>query len=117
LSDITVVGSVAADFTGSFIGDDGKRDQATLEVVDNNLTDGGLAVDFDVAVTTEGRGESGIEVVNENCAELLIKVSESDVNAMKTGENQDMDLVIRIGAKDLNIPPILERLCVKESNI
>lgn len=117
LSSVTVDGSMAAGYTVNFVNNDGKRSQPLLLVVESDLKIGASDVTLTVIATTEGKGANGITVVDENCTELKINVSEDELASMKTGDNLDMDLTVRIGPKDLNIPPILGRLCVKESSL
>ena len=114
---MTVTGSFAADFVTAFIGADGKRKQPVIEIVENTLKFGATDVIVTVTETQIGRGKSGITAVNENCTELKVNVNEQDLAIMKVGDDIDMDLTIRIGEKDLNIPPIIGKLCVKDSII
>jgi len=114
LSDVTVSGSFAAGHTLTFAGNDGLRDQPLPTVVDNTLKTGAADVTITPSATQEGRGLSGIEVTDDKCTQLTVKVSEGDVELMNVGIDQDMELFVRVGAKDLNIPTLERRLTVEK---
>jgi hypothetical protein len=74
------------------------------------------AVDVEATVTTstEGVAAKGITVVNENIGRIQISLSEAETAELKEGI-QDLDLIIKVGASDLNIPPQLKALDVREA--
>lgn len=113
-SALTVAGAFPT-FTVSFVGDDGKREQPLLEIVESTLQLAGVDVEAEVTKTTTGAGKSGVEVLNEAAAALRVFLNEADTAQLKAGLSQSFELKIRLGAQDLNIPPILNQLDVLDS--
>jgi len=106
LGDVTVSGSVGAGFSISFAGGAGGRRQPLLTVVSNTLVATATPVVVTVVTATSGIPESGISVINATQGAVKVILSEDDTVLLKVGVKLDMDLSVRIGPKDLNIPTI-----------
>lgn len=66
LSGVTVTGSIAAGFTVTFAGDDGKQAQPLLLVVDNTLVNGVTACVITITTTTAGVPQGISDVIAES---------------------------------------------------
>lgn len=106
LGDVTVSGSFGAGFVVTFAGGAGGRQWGLITVVSNTLTVSSVAVVGTVVTTVAGVPESGVDVVNASQGALKVELSEDDTTLLKVGTKLDMDLTVRIGPKDLNIPTI-----------
>ena len=73
------------------------------------------AVNPTITVLTEGVAESGIDVVDEKCGLLKVYLSEAQTPFIAKGKNQDLDVCVRVGARDLNIPILRKVLNVEAS--
>ena len=110
---VTVSGDFTTGLVVTFTGGSGKRNQPTISVTDNTLANGVNSSAASVVVNTEGSPESGIEFIDVKCGVLKVFLSEEDTSLMAKGKNQDIDIIVRVGAKDLNIPPLSKVLEVK----
>ncbi len=113
LSSVTVAGDFTSGFTVTFATDDGDRAQPLISVTDNTLLIVAAAVVTTVTETTPGVSESGVDVVDQNCTRLNVKVGEDKTALLKAGVGQTVVVDVRIGSQDLNIPPIENVLDVK----
>lgn len=109
LSGVVVTTPGASKFDISFEGDDGKRQQALIEVIDSTLSLTGNDIVATVVETTEGEEISGIEVVQESCGHIMPLLSQDDVNILDEGNDQDIDLYVRIGTEDVDLDPMFLR--------
>jgi len=115
-SGVTVLGDFGAGQSViTYGGGSGARDQATIEIVENTLVLGVNAVTGTVSVTTEGSPEYGIDVVDEKCGVLKVFLSETQTPLLAKGKNQDLDVCVRVGSRDLNIPILRKVLNVEAS--
>lgn len=118
VSGITVTGSpTSGPMVVTFAGGSGGRDQPLLVVTDNNLLNGAAAVALTPSVTTEGVAQEGIDVLEEKCGSLQVYGSEDISDALKKGTDLDAELIAKIGASDLNIPPLERFFSVEESSL
>ena len=106
-SAVVVAGVIdqATGLTLTYGGNDGGRNQPEPLIDSSTLSDGSTVVPV-VAETTTGVAESGIDVVEEKRGEIKIKGSEVESALLKADSNQTAVFIVRIGAKDLNIPPV-----------
>lgn len=116
LSDVVVAGSVGGPFTVTYSGNDGKRAQDLLELTNNNLLAGTASVTATIVSVVGGQGESGIEILSLAGGQLKLKLNESDTAELKKGL-MPLELIVRIGQEDLNIPALEKILDVRESPI
>lgn len=112
---VTVAGDFTTGHTITFEGGSGKRDQSTIEIVDNNLVTGVNSVTIGVTVNTEGTPMKGVDVTDAKCGVLKVYLSEEDTVLMAKGKSQDIDVCVRVGSRDLNIPPLRKVLTVEAS--
>lgn len=105
-SSVVVAGVVdqATGLTLTYSGGDGGRNQAEPLIDSNTLSDGSPVVPV-VTETVTGVAENGIDVVSEPRGELKIKGSEAQSILLKADEDQTAVFIVRVGEKDLNIPP------------
>ena len=105
-SSVVVTGVVdqATGLTLTYSGNDGGRNQAEPLIDTSTLSDGSPVVPV-VTETVVGVAENGIDVVSEARGELKIKGSEAQSILLKADDDQTAVFIVRIGAKDLNIPP------------
>jgi len=114
LRDVTVGGNFNG-FIFNFVGADGARVQPAITVANSSLVNGSTALTPSVSYDVVGVPQSGIDVVNISQGALNVYLSEGDTLALTVGTNQDMDLLVRIGSKDLNIPLIKGMINVTEN--
>jgi len=105
LSGVVVADTGLNSYDVSFEGNDGKREQALLIVVDSDLADGGSPITAEVTETTKGEEVSGIEVVEAVCGHLKVTLSTTDVSQLRVANDQSIDLYVRLGTEDLDIDP------------
>lgn len=108
-SAVSVAGVIdqATGLTITYAGDDGGRNQPEPLISDSTLSDGSPVVPV-VVETTPGVAENGIDVVSAQRGELKIKGNELQAGLLKEDDDQTTVFVVRVGAKDLNIPPALD---------
>lgn len=106
LSGVTVTDIGSGVFDVSFEIGDGFRDHPPIEVVDSTLSASGSPVTPDVTVTQEGEEPNGIDVIEEKCGHIKVYWSTSDVEKLKVGTDQSLDLYVRIGTDDLDVDPL-----------
>lgn len=104
-SGIVVTGSYAAGVILTFTGSDGKRQQALAIITDSTLEESATAVSIEIVETSMGEEASGVAVVEEKCGHLSITLSTDDVGLLKAGNDQNIDLYVRIGTDDLDFDP------------
>ena len=109
LSGVVVTTPSASTFDISFEGNDGKRQHALITVVDSTLSLTGNGLIATVTETTQGEEISGIDVVEEKCGHIMPLLSQDDVNALDEGNDQDIDLYVRIGTDDVDLDPMFLR--------
>ena len=87
-------------------GKDGGRNHPLLEVVEATLKKSSIDVTITPTETTLGVPQKGINVVSAYPAILHIYGSEEESTEYEIKNNQNAELQIRIGSRDLNIPPL-----------
>lgn len=105
LRDVTVTGTFTA-FVFTFVLSDGARPQVAISVTANSLVNGTTPLVPTVVQSAIGSPQSGVDVVNASQGSLNVILSEADTLLLKVGQKADMDLLVRVGSKDLNIPLI-----------
>jgi len=109
-----VVGSGASPtLTMTFAGTDGKRQQTLLTASNITLKAIGVDVTVTITATTKGDSKNGIDVISDICGEFDVVGSESSL--ITFGSDQDIDFLIRISEKDLNILPLIGILDVSKA--
>lgn len=103
----------------TFAGGSAGRDipEMTIPSEDNSLTASSTAVSITPSTTTPGVAENGVDVINEPCGIIKMKMSEVQSLLFDEGKDQAMDPVVRIGTEDLNISPILAFFDVAENPV
>jgi len=101
------------DFDVSFVGDDGGRSQPLLVAVQSTLKNTGTDTVVTIKKTTTGKGENGVDIIDSQCPRLRCVLSEDQLALIRTGNNQDIEPIVRQGAKDLNIPILKDVLKVE----
>ncbi len=115
VSGLTVTGDFTAGFEITFAGGSGGRNWDLVTVLLNTLKKVAADVTITPSTTTSGVPENGVSVIDEKAGKIELALSEDDTTLLKTGSTRDLDLLVRIGARDLNIPPQKEVLDVREA--
>lgn len=105
-SGIVVTGDFNPTHTLDFLVGDTKRAQPLLEIIDNTLKIGVTDIVVTVLQTVKGKGDRGIDVIDDKITRLKIIGNEEDSVLLAEGNNQVLDLDVKIADNDLNIPPI-----------
>jgi len=100
--------AAGSDFDVSFVGADGGRNQPLLVAVEISLTAASTPVTVAITKTITGKGEFGIDIIDPQCPRLRCVVSEDETNLLIKASDQDIEPIVRQGAKDLQIQ-IFER--------
>lgn len=114
-ADVTVAGDFTTGHVITFTGGSGKRNQPSIVIDDNSLVNGVNAVSATVAVVNSGSPQRGVDVVDDKCGLIKVYLSEEDTKLLAKGKNGDIDICVRVGARDLNIPPLRKVLEVEAS--
>lgn len=104
-SDVVVTGSYAVGVVLTFSADDGLREHPLAESVIDGLEEAGSVVTIIPSETTKGIAPNGVDVKEEKCGHLEVELSNEDLDLLNVANDQNIDLYVRIGTKDLDFDP------------
>lgn len=105
-SEVVVTGNFTGGFQVTFQGKNGKRNQPAVVIANNTLEAASAPVAVTVAVTTEGKSRSGIEVFSVFPAVLDAYYTEEETVLILQDQVLCGDLQIRKGEDDMDIEPL-----------
>lgn len=106
ISGVSVAGDFTIGHTITFGSGSGGRNISQMTVKESSLNNGVNNAVLVVTTVTQGLASHGIDVFDAKCGAIKVYLTEVDTVLLAKGKKLDMDLCVRVGARDLNIPII-----------